>query len=541
MAERSISFQRIKSSAKAEYGAHSKLALINILAAGLACLVQSGQSIDMASEPDFYEFMNSSITQVSAVPLLMYYFMAALGAIVCAMLFKDLSNRQTGDVIMAMPMSASERFFAKLLTLTCLQILPMIGSMLISLIIEAICLSIGGLSMEWLAGMAYIYLIALAAALFVDAMAVFCCCCTGSYAESIYFTGIFAIALSLLPSIISEKFMADPAGVLYGGVLGIRYPEVWTLANIFNMMLYGAEPETMRAVMLGINCVISIIVMTLCVSIYKKRDGKTVGKPIAFKAFFEAAMLLVVFTVSGLNLYQSTLKTSFIFTAVAFIIINIIVTRAKLSFKNFFIWIAKYVGANALFLIAAYISYVTYGFGYADLKPKDLDKVADKYFNINMSIDPPNSRMNDGYVMSYFAETDEEEYHNFTNTSTNANDKQSFTQALDIVRKYVKRSPRGIKFFLNDVGLTYDPEIFSNYDMRSVQFSGSYYYLTEEDTDNIEEYGVTDEYYDYETFDYAINLLIPRADAEALRDEMIGEGLMLEYIYVDGEGMQYLK
>lgn len=105
------------------------------------------------------------------------------------------------------------------------------------------------------------------------------------------------------------------------------------------------------------------------VAYLKKRDARSVGTPIYSRVFFEIIMLLGCFTVFSFFSYSSTTIWGYVLAGVAFVIINIIVCRAKINALSFLKWAGKFLAIAAFSLGIMVVSVKTGGFGNATACP----------------------------------------------------------------------------------------------------------------------------------------------------------------------------
>ena len=121
--------------------------------------------------------------------------------------------------------------------------------------------------------------------------------------------------------------------------------------------------------------IISLSVMFLSIFIYKKRDARTVGTPIASRVFFEVMLVLGCFTIFSFFVMTSAAMWGVLIAGVIYIIINIIVSRAKINVLSFVKWIVKYAVTTAAFAVLMVVTIKTGGFGQIYSRPsaKHLD------------------------------------------------------------------------------------------------------------------------------------------------------------------------
>ncbi|MCD7741842.1 MAG: hypothetical protein LUI06_06535 [Ruminococcus sp.] len=326
-----MSFRRINLAALAQMRNHKKLFTATIILIAIIALF-------------------SALYTTSMFPI------AAIGSLVVSNIFKDMLNKNVCDIEHSLPLSANERYFSKLLAILYMHILPVT---VLSFLIFLLFNNEGILDPdEYLT----IICIALLQCLFVDAIAVFSCCHIGCFAESIYLSWILVFIISFLPYILVFKVCYMTAGL---SSLSSDVFECWGL-TITNQ----SAGDVSFFIKVCINCLISLALMVLSIFFYKTRDGKTVGKPIANKLYFEILMLLLVLTVFCIATFSEAIGLWFFIMAAIYVIINLIVMRKELKLKNFAVWLLKYVGSIAVCVIITAICFFTECFGASRKVPK---------------------------------------------------------------------------------------------------------------------------------------------------------------------------
>lgn len=368
---RKISFRKIARAALAEVRVHKKLAIITYVLYGVALLL-------FLFNTQVYTRGNGYGIELKS---LVFYpsnwgiFFAVCGAVVSFFtvlnVFRDMNNQQICDVSMALPIKASERFLSKLLSLLYIQILPQLVSVLggngIRIMIARIMYgNLPGNDGEMLSQMVFMML---AGTMFLMSITVLCVCCCGAPAESSYFSIILMGIINVLPLLYIYYITNNCAGFNYFfGDTSVFDYQYWGI-------LFLANPSDKLELHCSVGCVISLAVMLLSGLIYIRRDAKTVGTPVASRVFFELTMTLGCFTVFMFFLMDNDIFWGLLIAAVAFIIINIIVSRAKINALSFLKWGAKYLAITAAFVIVMTITIKTGGFGYIYERPaaEDLD------------------------------------------------------------------------------------------------------------------------------------------------------------------------
>lgn len=358
-----ISFRKIARAAAAEVRVHKKLAIITLVLYGVAMLLflfngdVSGYS-DYSDRPAV--FYPSGWGIFFAVVGVMVGYFTALNV------FRDMNNQQLCDVSMALPIKASERFFSKLLSLFYLQIFPLIVSTLggNGLAILFGRLNYGRIESDTAEKLFMLVLGFLAASMFITAIAVLCACCCGALAESSYFSIILMFIINGLPISFVYNIVERSAG--------FRDMVFFSFSRNIDLGYWGLLyliSEGKFILHCSVGCLISLAVMLLSGLIYVRRDARSVGSPIASRVFFEIIMFLGCVTVfSGFAMNDYALW-GLLIAGVAYIIINIIVCRAKINVLSFLKWAGKYFATAAVFAALLIATIKTGGFGYVGARP----------------------------------------------------------------------------------------------------------------------------------------------------------------------------
>ncbi|MBD5111009.1 MAG: hypothetical protein HDT42_00515 [Ruminococcaceae bacterium] len=357
-----ISFKKIHRAAAAEVRVHKKLSIITLVLYGVAMLL-------FIFDSEVYKLRDDIIPAVF-VPSAWGVFFAVVGVIVgyftALNIFRDMNNQQLCDVSMALPIKASERFFSKVLSLFYIQIFPLIVSTFVGNGIAILWgkVQFGSIDPEAAKTMFMIVLACLAGSMFIMAIAVLCACCCGALAESAYFSIILMGVLNALPMAYVYYVIAKSSGftdMFYTLDRGfdLGYFGVLFLVTDFDKMI----PHCL------VSSVISLAIMLLSGFIYVKRDARTVGTPIASKLFFEIIMALSCATIFTAFSMSDYVFWGILISAVGYVIINIIVSRAKINVLSFLKWGAKYAATLAAFTVLLVITVKTGGFGHINSRP----------------------------------------------------------------------------------------------------------------------------------------------------------------------------
>lgn len=358
-----ISFKKIARAALAEVRVHKKLAVISYVLFGVSFLLAIFDSqvrwLNMDGHPGTGIFYPSSWGVVFAIAGVAVGYFTALNV------FRDMNNQQLCDISIALPIKASERFFSKLLCLFYLQIAPLILSTLVGNGVKVLYgyANFSRMDDDTLETLFTIVFCCLAASMFIMAIAVLCACCCGAFAESSYFSLILMFIINVMPLFYINNIVCGSAGVDIGFyeidyIFDLGYWGFLFLLSNDNIILHCA-----------VGCVISLAVMLLSGLIYVRRDARSVGTPIASRLFFEIVMFTGCVTVFSLFVMSDAALWGLLVAGVIYIIINIIVSRAKINVLSFLKWIGKYAATAAVFTVLLVATITTGGFGLIHSRP----------------------------------------------------------------------------------------------------------------------------------------------------------------------------
>lgn len=357
-----ISFKKIAHAAAAEVRVHKKLVIITLVLYGVAMLLFLFNCELFESHEGMAWF------SPSGWGIFFTCLGIAVGYFTALNVFRDMNNQQLCDVSMALPIKSSEHFLSKLLCLFYIQIAPLITA------------TLGGNGIAVLFGVVkygafadnvgatrvfQIVLAALAASMFIMAITVLGACCCGATAESAYFSIILMFTINVMPVCFVYNIICKSAG--FESINPFTHNEFFDLGYWgFLFMLDGLEEFVPHCI---VGCVISLAVMLLSGLVYRKRDARTVGSPISSRVFFEILMFLGCVTVFSLfSMYRSVLWGVLI-AAVAYMIINVIVCRAKITPLSFLKWGAKYLVTAGAFTCILVLTIKTGGYGLINSRP----------------------------------------------------------------------------------------------------------------------------------------------------------------------------
>ncbi|SEK81888.1 hypothetical protein [Ruminococcus albus] len=311
--------------------------------------------------------------------LFLMFVAAAFGAFAVYGVFSDLTNKQTADVQLSLPMSAKDRFLSKILAVAKLHLIPLACASLFVLMIG--CVKGHAVIGDTFSFLFKIHCIVLAEALFVDSICIFCMCCCGAKAEGVYTSMITAFCVTLTPTLVynfitnnfsSVSFSEDISNrflAMFGGMIALSIESGYDFSSVESW------------VYLGINMAASCLLVFASFFIYRKRDGRQVGRPMVYDLFMELFMFAGLFTLFTMFSYAESWGIGLTLALIIYLVIRIVAARAKITPKTFLIWLLKYVACFGIFLVIMAAGYFTGGFGHYKLRMKEF-----KWDNADMQI-----------------------------------------------------------------------------------------------------------------------------------------------------------
>ena len=400
-----ISFQRINKAAIAQRRIQKKLVTITTIFYGLAmllfCLDAEGVGGGMGVMLGICGFLTGFVTFEST--------------------FNDLHNRQQADITLSMPMTGVERFLSKILCCFYVQIIPaMICSIVsgnVAFFLQDVAFNAEDFSYIWQT----IFMI-FAAELFVLALVSLCSSCCGTHGESVFFTVLLGVFQAAIPAMFIVRFIEQPSGINFLESHNMKW-------NLWGYGFTQAMEGSVYLVLL-INVVVSIAILFAAGRIYAKRDARVVGTPVANKPFFEIMMFCGVMFIYLIFFFSEMTGWGILLAAIAFIIINIVVSRKNINARSFFIWTAKFAIITFIFLGISLSSIATGGFGYINAEPDiNLDGS-----NVQIKIDVPVNTI----IKNATLQDDETSVVSTHVYGKNLTDKQC-REVMGIFRKYMKK------------------------------------------------------------------------------------------------------
>ena len=203
--------------------------------------------------------------------------------------FRELYDRQYSDVEFSLPMSAKERFLAKLRLVLLRHILPFCA------LIFTLMMLVTALSSEPDGRRAaFCVLLNLCGSIvFVDCVTLFCVSFCASIAECLFSTAAFIAVISALPKEILKLFMPFEHSVYTFGL--------YFVGENKNAINYPSYPEIIRLVLE--NIAVSVMLLFIGYRIYIRRNGLRSGTPFGSKVIF-------IVTAAGISIASMLLGTT---------------------------------------------------------------------------------------------------------------------------------------------------------------------------------------------------------------------------------------
>ncbi len=361
--------KKIELASKAEYRNGRKIRLM-ILIITIAAALFEASDFTVSNNYEYGAVTKYSPNFDGFFGIFLMFVAAAFGAFVVFGVFSDLTNKQTADVQLSLPMSAKDRYLSKLLAVAKLHILPLLGAGIFVTIAGAIK---GDVIMgQCISYLLQLHCVILAEALFVDAICIFCMSCCGAKAEGVYTSIITGLCASMTPFLVFnftiERFSGvylgdDESGknfASFGALVGMCIPDTG---------IFDATAE--RITVLFINILLSCLLIFVTFFIYRKRDGRHVGKPMVYDLFMELFMFTGLFTLFTMFSYADTWGIGLTVALIIYLVIRIVAARAKITPVTFLTWLLKYGVSLAAFVIIMAVGFFTGGFGHYKLRIKN--------------------------------------------------------------------------------------------------------------------------------------------------------------------------
>lgn len=431
--------KKIRAAARSEAADHKKMRMI-ILILNIAGSLFALNNYSVRHRYDYwFGYVQDEIQEAKfngVFGLILLYTAVLLGMFAALGVFNDMTSKQRADIQMSLPMSAKERFCSKILALFNIHILPLLGSALFLIVA-------GGLKTDRFADTWYLvqhFSVMLAIALFLDAAAIFCISCVGSKAESVYTTGIIAACLTFTPMLFFMLNISEFSGVSY------REEETMSIftrlgASVFMWIPeFEAFDEKIPAAYIVPNILFSCLIILAAFFIYRKRDARTVGKPVVFPLFMEGFLFISLFSLFTIFFFTNIWGIGIVLTGIIYLVIRIVAARAKINIKAIGLWCGKYVVSMFVFLIITAASYFTGGFGYYKLTPRIPDDISNGSLSVRYYAD---------YSGYYYHDDPDDESLISLRSEDISDPKMIYEDIIKTVIKYNDLSDRTLSGFFN--------------------------------------------------------------------------------------------
>ena len=364
-------FAKIKRAAKSECMNRRKIRLIILIVTVAAAMFELGEyqvySIGLTSYPDNVIPRYADFSGYFGIFLM--FTAAFFGAFAVYGVFSDLTSKQTADVQLSLPMSAKDRYVSKILALVKIHILPLV-------IAGAVVTLLGNLihnSFDKIGYLLRFHAIVLAVALFVDAVCVFCMCCCGAKAEGVYTSLITGLCVSFTPYLFYMLAVLEFSGLKVDTFSFTKFFSLFGLMGFMWIPESTVELSVQPWLFLIGNMTMSCLLILVNFFIYRRRDGRQVGKPMVYTLFMELFMFIGLFTLFTIFFYTGSWGIGMTIAVIIYLIIRIVSARAKITPKLFAGWVGKYVVSLAVFTVIMGAAYFTGGFGYYKVRQTKID------------------------------------------------------------------------------------------------------------------------------------------------------------------------
>lgn len=397
-----LSFAKIKNGAGSELIAHKKNRTVSVILLGCAGLFY-GLGMDAYAYYSGGQFYQSIYPFWASLLIYVVSLICLFNA--CTGIFKDMHDIPSADVQMSMPMNSTERYLSRLLSIFYIWLMPFLISAAFGFLVS-LCKGNAGLypdssrilasSVPYIAAFnAKLLLCFFEIVLFIISVTVICQCCVGSKAESKYIPILVMVVVNFLPMAlyysVTDKFAS------------VDTDTVNLLSNfaVFEI-IDDEELHIPTLIYMVVKCLIYIGVIFCSSFIYKRRDARSVGRPIVFTLFFEIVMglsLLLFFTLAHMEGFS---LLAIFFAWLGSIILRIVVSRKEFAFKKILLWTGMFFAYYLAFLLFMFIAFKTGGFGALYKLPQNPD--FRNYANVYIKIDKPERDSRYGwysYSMNY--------------------------------------------------------------------------------------------------------------------------------------------
>lgn len=431
-----------------------------------------------------------------SIDLVGYGIIAVLGMAISVLLgisiatntFNHLHKKSIVDMVHSLPISTKHRFFSNFLSGLATYIIPYIGAMILSLIINAFGLA---LNVEWnrmFSGFTdelfKLMVIGLFIMLFVYVLSVFITTCCGTLFESTAY--IFIINI-LIPSSIAI-FFYSMAVDLYGisidrtVISAIKYTSpiggLFFVGEIMDELNLGFLNINNFLTWLGIYTLVIAGIFVLTYFLYKRRKAEDVSKPFVYNLLYYIIISLVTFDILVFTIEDDSLIIPFfILSAVIYLIFEVVKNR---GFKKIHKTAIRYgVTVISVFILTSIISSTNF-FGIEYYVPSENMVKSITFENVDQNIN-----IGGGYISSF--------------TTDNPEVISALTKTHEEAIDYYKGKGNGDKRLANNDFFSTEEQMYYisfTYNMKTGTKSSREYFLTFEQMLLLSEIYLDDNYID---------------------------------------------
>lgn len=443
-----LSYAKIRNGAKSELIAHKKNRIVSIILLGFA-----GLFYGFGMNAYAYYTMNSTDIQSSVYPhwaaLLIYVISLICLFNACIGVFKDMHDIPSADVQMSMPMNSTERYLSRLLSIFYIWLLPFLISAAFGFLVSLCMGNVGHERSGTVLASAVPYISVFninlllcytETVLFIISATVICQCCVGSKAESKYMPILVMAVTYFLPMavyyFISNKFaqVDDNTVSLLSGLA------------VFEM-IDDEKLDIPVLIYLCVRCLIYIGAIFGGAFIYKKRDARSVGRPIVFSLFFEIVTALTLLLFFCLAHMDGFALLAIFFAWLGSIILRVIASRREFAFKKLLIWTGLFLAYYLAFMLFMYIAFKTGGFGSLYKIPRNPE--FSNYASVYVEVEKP-ERHQSLYGFSSISYTEDYTYRKEINCNI-ADNKALVQQIMKYSADTAKSQSRVVGFFASEM------------------------------------------------------------------------------------------
>lgn len=306
-------------------------------------------------------------------------------SILCGIIFayfsyKYLFTKSLVDMNYSLPLTGKQRFLADYLSGLTMYMLPVIGTVILSIAILGVGSTIVDMSELWnifpeLLSAGTIVLLAMVMLYTLSVLAIVCC---GSSFEAVF--SIFAANI-IIPASVFCIFISIVETAQFGvSVDSIIYKSLFNATSpVGNIVMFVAFLEnaiytqTGNTVSMYFMWLIPELIFTAlyflgAYILYKRRKAESVSKPYVYKAFYYIIVTFAVFCIlSTFITYDWSILAGLITCGILYFLLEVI---SKRGFKRFWVSILRYAATVAAVVVFCSVCESTNGFGISEYVPR---------------------------------------------------------------------------------------------------------------------------------------------------------------------------